>query len=66
MALVLTDGTGPASGAPFMAIGQVMRTVHSIALARDITMEAHMVITIRSIMVPDMAPPLYIIVLQLT
>ena len=48
-----------------MAIGQVMRTVHSIALAPDIIMEAPMVITIRSIMVPGMAPPLYIIVLQL-
>lgn len=64
MALVLTDGTGPVSGAPFMAIGQVMRTVHSIALALDIIMEALMVLMMHSIMALGMVQLWCTIVLQ--
>jgi len=63
MDLVSADGTGPATGAPIMAIGQVIFIVHFIALAPDIITEVPMVIMMRFIMAPDMGQALYIIVI---
>ncbi len=65
MDLVSADGTGHVTGAQFMVIGQAIFTVHSIALAQDITTEVPMVIMMRFIMALGMGQALYIIVILL-